>query len=349
MGPTNTNAPTGDHSSASTHVPERRHAPTIRLCLLLTPSLWVLLAATLAHHLWIPSLLRDTLTLALPLTLIAATAALRMRHITPLALNAAACAWILFTLFSPGQRAAIAPPGTAPPGTLPSLRILQLNARADNPNHSAILDTLNNTDLDLAILLECPAELSRSIRSGTALSTLHHVIAPPNPPYTQWIKAFSKWPIEPWPLDTPPDQQPQSNGVLGAILDHPDGPIGIVALHASSPWAPSRWRSGNKTATHAARTARSMLDDGLPVLVIGDLNATPLGARTSHFNATGLRRAKQALTPDGTYPSWAPWPLRVAIDDALVSDHFRIVSWSTRRFPGSDHRAVSIELHTIAP
>ncbi len=136
------------------------------------------------------------------------------------------------------------------------------------------------------------------------------------------------------------------DGVHMMIVDRPSGAFGLVQFHPQSPKTPSRWRAGNMLTQRVADEVRRRLQPlGIPLLAGGDLNATPSSWRSRVFaGTTGMRRAKAAWVIDGSWPSWAPAPLRLAIDDLFVSTGVRVDSWRTIGSYGSDHCAVLIDL-----
>lgn len=330
-------ATTSDHRHAAPLPPRPSAARRRRLIslALLAPGVLGLIALTLGETLWIPSLMREGASHVLPAMLVAAILAIATRRYVSALLNAASLVLCLTLLVGP--RAPLS--GSGDSAADEAIRVVQINALTSNPNHDEVLRLISDPEIDILSLIECPIKLSRSIRADKVLTHLNRVVGPPNPPYTQWILLFSRWPMDPWESDSA-----STPGLVAAVIHTPTGPLGVVSLHASAPWEPPRWRTGNTTIRGAARIASEMHRAGLPVMVVGDLNATPLSARTSWLRNVGLKRCKPLSTPAGTFPSGLPWPFQIAIDDAVVSEEIRVQSWETSRVPGSDHRGVSMEL-----
>lgn len=325
-------APTSHHAPGA---PARRsHLRRALSVLILAPATWGFIAVAIGESLWIPSLMRDLTSHVIPAMALAALLALRSHRFIAAILNSASLVLCLVTLIGPR-----APRAENQDGADAPLRVLQMNALTPNPHHDQVLRLISDPALDVISLIECPVKLSRSIRADEILTELNRVEGARNPPYTQWILLLSRWPMERWESDaglTP--------GLVAAVIHAPAGPVGVVSLHAAAPWETPRWRAGNTTIKGAALVASEMRRAGLPVMVVGDLNATPLSARTTWLQHAGLRRSKPALLPAGTFPSWLPWPLRIAIDDAVVSEEFRVQRWDTFQIPGSDHLGLSLDL-----
>ncbi len=307
-----------------------------RSALLLVPALLIGTGAALGEEMWAPSLLRDLAAQLAMLSAVAALLALVMRRWFVAAASIFATGFVIASMSA--GRAELADPGAAT-GSESIVRVLQANAFTSNPRVADVERLVSDTRYDVVVLAESPPELGRALRAHGAGAGLGVVASGPNPPFTQWIHAISRWPIEPWrggEMDGP--------GHAGAVVSCPAGRIGLIAVHAASPWARDRWQVGNRTIADAARMATEMADAGLPVMVVGDLNATPTSARTARLVRAGLARAKPVWKPVGTYPARLPWPLKIAIDDAVVSGEFGVRSWRTIPCPGSDHSAVEIEL-----
>jgi endonuclease/exonuclease/phosphatase family metal-dependent hydrolase len=191
---------------------------------------------------------------------------------------------------------------------------------------------------------------------------------------TRLTAAFvvSRWPITKAHLSEHGDD---ADFLIAGTVEAPTavgGPFGIIAVHPRSPRTAPRWTEGNRIVELTGRVARQMRDRGLPVMVLTDLNATPTGWRSRHLaHAAGLVRAKPLLELDGTYPNdiplvwhgWygggggqrnqagrqipvvdASWPLRIAIDDVLVSADWSIEGWSTLPRNASDHCPIVVDV-----
>ncbi len=92
----------------------------------------------------------------------------------------------------------------------------------------------------------------------------------------------------------------------------------------------------------AAEAALDEVPPGRPLLVIGDLNATPWSPRLAALMAKG----HLGWTGDGlgTWPSRFPRWASLAIDHVLVSPGFAVIASRTETWPGSDHRALIVDL-----
>jgi len=155
---------------------------------------------------------------------------------------------------------------------------------------------------------------------------------------------------------------PLANRFIAAVVERPPAPtgrFGLIAVHPRSPRWETRWSEGNSVVEALIAIVGHMRAEGLPVVVLTDLNSTPTGWRSRLVcDLTGLSRAKPLLTLDGTYPDVLPfgllprqktriparWPLNIAIDDALVSPGIEVTGWRVGERLLSEHRPVTIEL-----
>jgi len=98
-------------------------------------------------------------------------------------------------------------------------------------------------------------------------------------------------------------------------------------------------------AQAAAAQAAPGRPGGGPVVLLGNLNATPWHADFRRFASVGLQDAGdslgQGLRP--TWPTWSPFPL-LPLDHALVGGGIRVEAVDTVIIGGTDHRALLVTL-----
>jgi endonuclease/exonuclease/phosphatase (EEP) superfamily protein YafD len=151
----------------------------------------------------------------------------------------------------------------------------------------------------------------------------------------------------------------------------------VILLHPPSPRSVERWLAGNEVVEAAVEMASAARQAGLPVILLADLNSTPTGWRSRRLTQAGFRRCKPLTSALGTWPTHAAlntdgsglpnqsppgastsafqpdpddralvgrWPLSIAIDDAWVSDEWRVTGWSRGPSRGSDHWSVVVDV-----
>ncbi|MBY0262192.1 MAG: hypothetical protein K2Q20_07590, partial [Phycisphaerales bacterium] len=171
----------------------------------------------------------------------------------------------------------------------------------------------------------------------------------------------SRWPVRAVDLAA----EPMGEFLLAGVVERPGGPFAVIAAHPRSPRTEARWIEGNAVVTAIARAANGFRRQGLPVVVLADLNATPTGSRSRQlYIQAGLRRCKPVLNFDGTHPHQvtrtlsvtdnrvlfdARWPARIAIDDAITSPGIEVRGWSVWPALGSEHSPILMELSVPIP
>lgn len=115
---------------------------------------------------------------------------------------------------------------------------------------------------------------------------------------------------------------------LTVVGGHPYPPIG------------DGWDRVNALWFSQARAALAAVEG--PVILLGDLNATPWCERLRDLlHYANLKRAGGWL---GTWPTDIPGWAGIAIDQVLVSTEFKVVGRSTTSGAGSDHRGLVVDL-----
>lgn len=219
----------------------------------------------------------------------------------------------------------------------PTVRLLVHNAHAENPAIEAVLGNIRRSGADVVVLVEPNPEIVRALHRDAPFADLYPYVLMrgPRPDLTPWRIVLSRWPLED---RRTPDE-------LRCVVRAPAGDFAVIAIHPASPRDAGRWRRGNALVRAAAASARDFAAEGLPVLVAGDLNATPSGWRERLLTGPGgVRRCKPRLALAGTFPAALPAPLRLAIDDAWVSPEWRVCSWGLGPPAGSDHASVWVHL-----
>jgi len=217
------------------------------------------------------------------------------------------------------------------------LRLLIHNTHSVNPETQRVTDAVLGHGADVVVLVDVSPVFVRAMPGLADLSDAypHMLRRGPVPGLTGWRIVLSRWPLEDRGTGTE----------LRCVVARPGQPFALLALHPASPRDGLRWRLGNGLVASARVAARELQAEGLPVVVAGDLNASPTGWRDRLLcGGDGLRRCKPRLAVAGTFPAAMPGPLRLALDDAWVSSAWRVRSWSTGPAAGSDHASVLVEL-----
>ena len=136
----------------------------------------------------------------------------------------------------------------------------------------------------------------------------------------------------------------------------PDGPASILArfrlagrdvtLVVTHPHTPFGPHAGGLHQRQLRALAAARPAWGPRALVCGDLNTPPWsGPLRSLLHRAHLADSHRGYGLESSWPSWA-WPLRMPIDNCLVSPGLLIVARSRGPSIGSDHFPLNVELRT---
>lgn len=221
------------------------------------------------------------------------------------------------------------------------IRLLSANVLIDNHRIEPFAAVLAHLRPDIVVLQELSPWHRSALEARGALSVaafpwrlvLDDELA------SQGIGVWSRYPLTnavPWEVS--------GNRQIRADLQVPGAAsVSLFGLHLPPPWpwTAKHWALALADVDRAARTAKG------PVLLAGDLNATWDHRRLRKLGGRGLRdaarEAGRGLTltwpTDGRYR----WPL-FRIDHVLVPADVAVREYQTVPVPGSDHRALVVDL-----
>jgi endonuclease/exonuclease/phosphatase (EEP) superfamily protein YafD len=216
----------------------------------------------------------------------------------------------------------------------PHLRVVSLNVQAGNPDKAQVLEYLRATDADLFFLMEVDAEWAAAL-AELAATHPHHLEWPQEDNFG--LAFFSRVPLQSLEVIHTSQRGPPS---IRARLTHAGRELAILGIH---PPPPIGRRLSQIRDTQLADTAALVASLDVPVLVVGDLNATPW----SH----GLRLLRDGTTLDhrSPDPSWTPtWNVAfvfpIPIDHALVTPPLVVARRKIGPEVGSDHRPQILDI-----
>lgn len=221
------------------------------------------------------------------------------------------------------------------PGS-PELSLSLLNVRADGANPRRVIAHLREREDDVVVLMEAIRGWVDAIeRSGLDL----HVVAGPRPGLDLEILVLARDPDLPVTLHRVGTGL--RSGVVEVLLSLGERPIRLLAAHPISPLTGERAR---RRDAHLAWVGRWVDRQTDPVVVVGDLNATPW----SHPIRRLVRGAGlvNSLRGHGLDPSWpaALGPFAIPIDHVLHGPELTTVARELGPSFGSDHRMVGVRM-----
>lgn len=260
------------------------------------------------------------------LLLLPALIAWRRRRVVAGLLGACLLAGLLPALRHAWDERLPAPSRAAPAGA--TLRIASVNLFAFNPVREAAAEALRGLPVDVKVLVEvCPrrGDLDR--------------FADPAFPHRAWAPYAKRndgvWLLSRRPLGEVRMVDDGTVPYIDATIAAENGVhLRLLACHPMAPYhgfSRAEWRDRQ----WAGLAAEAAIRPG-PVLVIGDLNGSPLAWRWEALESTGLRRGA------GREPSTWPAGLGeygIAIDHALGRD-LAMAAPLAFPIPGSDHRGI---------
>jgi endonuclease/exonuclease/phosphatase (EEP) superfamily protein YafD len=221
-----------------------------------------------------------------------------------------------------------------PPIGRDALRMTFANVDVSNHDHRATLAYLRGRDSDVIGI----TELSPSWRAALApllRSYPYRLAAVEDDAYG--IGLFSRRPlhgrIEHLPAGGP--------ATVVASLRLANRPVTLVLTHPHTPFGP---HAGGLHQQQLRALARARPAWGPRTIVCGDLNTPPWsGPLRSLLHAAHLADSHRGYGLESSWPSWG-WPLRVPIDNCLVSPGLAVTSRSRGPDVGSDHFPLDVTL-----
>ena len=218
--------------------------------------------------------------------------------------------------------------GSSPTLTGPSFRAALSNVRTENQEYDRVLSFLANCDPDLIVLEEVDS-LWISRLAGLKRTYSHSIVEAREDNFG--IALFSKLPIQHAEKLYLGDAEVPS---ISARINVNGRDLTVLATHPLPPGGPAYSRVRN---SQLAAISTYVAEQHGPILLLGDLNATPwCHPFRKLMAATGLKRA---AVGKGLHLSWPVefLPLRIPIDHCLVSSELAIASQRVGPNVGSDH------------
>ncbi len=220
-----------------------------------------------------------------------------------------------------------------PAGESPPIRVYFHNTWAGNSNPAAVADAALASDADVMMFAETGPWRWRTL--ARRLDRHPHRISCDGRDECD-LTLFSRLPMEdPAAFH---DRASGARGIAATIDDGAGGRVRVVAVHLARPIPPDN--AGVQMRQAAALLRSGLFRPGLPVLLMGDFNAVPWGKVIRTF-ASGLQ-LQHAGGIEGSWPDFLPMPLRIRIDQALVSPGMAVLGQTLGPSGGSDHRSLTI-------
>jgi endonuclease/exonuclease/phosphatase (EEP) superfamily protein YafD len=237
------------------------------------------------------------------------------------------------------------------------ITLMQFNINYSNPNAKAVAGWINNyatinASIDQITQQELPdivvlQEVSPEIAAQMMLLTQtypYHFIAPKAGAFG--VAIFSRIPIRSssrknftgsWNEYTEIQFHTLATGIT----------ILLTELHTIPPVNRDAFTQRNRELREIASIVSQRVAGHS--IVIGDMNITPYSRWFRELEQrTGLHNAMQGKNIAGTWPSFLPVPLRIPIDNMLVSDTIEVLERRVEKNLDSDHLPVVTKLRIYA-
>ncbi len=229
-----------------------------------------------------------------------------------------------------GARRTFAAQGTT------GLRIATVNLLYTNGSAAAVGNDLLTRDLDVIAFTEYTAGHHAVLTAHRLAARYPHRIDRQGP-RAEGVAVWSRMPLDEGA------RVPTINNSVDALVDAPDGPIRLFAVHTPTPlYDFDEW------ARDLALIRRVAADSGGPTVVIGDLNATYWHPAFREILAEGYSDALIAMGRgfSSSWPIGNCVPPFAQLDHALVGRGLVPTGAANFPIPGSDHRGLVV---TVAP
>jgi endonuclease/exonuclease/phosphatase (EEP) superfamily protein YafD len=231
-------------------------------------------------------------------------------------------------------------PPRAPPSSSEGtpLRAMMVNVYTANQEHTRVLDYIRAEDPDVVLLTEIDGHWLAALRD---LESSHpHWIAEPDLG-NFGIALYSRIPARELKLVSLGEGLLAPPSVVAHLrLSHLE--LTVIGTHPLPPvnaqYAASRNQQLERLATLVGKEPGA-------VLLFGDLNLSPWSPRFGDLvDATALHDTRAGFGVHATWPTDAPWLLRIPIDHCLVSAGITVRARRVGPMIGSDHLPVVVEL-----
>lgn len=214
------------------------------------------------------------------------------------------------------------------------LELISLNVLADNPDKAPTLAYLRHRGADLVVLLEVDQAWADALDELAPLYP-HRLVRLRDD--TFGIAILSQLPLSDPQVETPAEGPPVM------VVGVPRGEEGCLVVAAHPPPPISAEWSARRDAQLAAIGERAAVESR-PVIVAGDLNATPWSHGFRQL--VGPRGLRDSAVGRGLQPTWNArhWLPRIPIDHVVISEEVEVLSRSIGPDVGSDHLPVEATL-----
>jgi len=223
-----------------------------------------------------------------------------------------------------------------PPATADRFSMVSLNTQAANMDKAAVVDFVRRADADVIFLAEVTPRLLEFLERADL-------------DYQRVTGTPAVTPIGLLALSRDPSISGRisnlgASGVPALIMEASIGStrIEILAFHTSSPGRRTEARDDQLRGAGERVQEREV-----PMILIGDFNATPYTGSFRDLLGVGLIDAQRGRGVAGSWPSgWGPF--KISIDHALHTPELTSTAFAFGDSAGSDHRSLAVTFAVAA-
>lgn len=216
-----------------------------------------------------------------------------------------------------------------------AVRVLSMNVLASNGSYQRMVQAVSARQPDVLLVIELTPEGVRALQAIHA-EFPHRLLEPSTGNFG--IGLYSRLP---WTSCELVQFGPAGVPSIEARLRVGGRDVTLVGTH---PVPPSSGANAGDRDAHLLAVAERCRGMDTPVVLVGDLNATPWSPVFKRLKRAG--GLADTLAGRGWQPTW-PAPLRFAgipIDHCLVSEEWRVAERSTGPAVGGDHLPLFVDL-----
>jgi len=237
---------------------------------------------------------------------------------------------------------ALPPAPEAKPGN--RLRLLAANLLVENRDTAAFIALLSREQPDIVVTEETTNRFMEAIKG----SGLYPFESTGSLFINDDKKVFSRYPIrEQTQINEPPGATKLYRHPMRLVIDGPDGPIVLYAVHPDTPRSPEQWVQRNAYLDLLADSIHREAENAA-VVVAGDWNIPAYSVFFDRFfERTGYRFAR----PGWYLPVTRFWTrakrfvyFGSTIDHVAVSPQLRVTDWRRGRDINSNHLPVIVDI-----
>jgi len=244
---------------------------------------------------------------------------------------------VLFLVMAAANLLVIAPlylDNPAPADGSGTLSIVSFNVQSRSSNRDQVTRWIEAADADLVFLLESNEDWEKHAE-GLATYQVRSEI-PDDRSYGITMLSKEDFPVELLRVGEVRDS------VLRVVASIGDRSVVVYAVHARPPSSSSSAAARDDVLDGVAKLAAA---ETLPVIVVGDLNATPWShAFRSLASEAGLDNSLDGFGYQASWPGRLPIFLEIPIDHLLLSPELTTVNRLLGPDFGSDHRALYVSV-----